>query len=132
MQYRKRKSATFEESQEERKRDVAREIISHTNMSYDSREELLEEPKIGDTTKRSKCYVANLMIGGMLTTALTDIGAEVTYLSKEFVNKNIERLRRCPIPLINEVTLRGPMGGKVVLGAQLSSCCFFDENPTLL
>ena len=110
----KRKGATFIESQEAGKENVAQDITLYTHMLYDPREELLEEPKEGGTNKRTKCYMANLMIGGILRTALIDTGAEVTCLSEEFLNKNIERFRECPMLPINGVTLKGPMGGKAV------------------
>ena len=83
-------------------------------MLYDPREELLDEPKEGGTNKRTKFYVANLMIGGILTTALIDTEAEVTCLSEEFVNKNIEQFRECPMLPNNGVTLKGPMGEESV------------------
>ena len=52
--------------------------------------------------KRTKCYVANILVGGILTTALIDTRAELTCLSEEFVNKNKERLLQvCPTLPIN-------------------------------
>ena len=59
-------------------------------MLYDLREELLEESREEHTNERTKCYVANLTIGGIPTTALIHTGAEVTSLSEELVNKNTE------------------------------------------
>ena len=110
----KRGGATFIESQQGENENVAQDITLYTHMLYDPREELLGEPKEGGTNERTKFYVANLMIGGILTTALIDTGAEVTCLSEEFANKNIERFRECPMLPINGVTLKGPMGGKAV------------------
>ena len=83
-------------------------------MLYDPREDLLEEPKEGDTNKRSKCYVANLMIRDILKIALIETGAEVRCLSDEFVNKNMEQFRECSMLPIDGVTLKGPMEGKAV------------------
>ena len=87
---------------------------STAHMLYDPREKLLEELKEGGTNEHTKCYVENLMIGGILTTALIDTEAEVTCLSEEFVNRNLERFRECPMLPINGVTLKGPMGAKAV------------------
>ena len=64
--------------------------------------------------KRTKRYVANILIGGILTTALIDTGAEVTCLSEEFVNKNKERLQVCPTLPINGISPVGPMEGKAI------------------
>ena len=114
MQHGKRESVTLIKSQEGGKRDVAREITLYTHMLYDPREGLPEETKGEGVNKRSKCYIANFMIRGILTTALIDTGAEVTCLSDEFVNRNMERFRECPMLPINGVTLKGPMGGKAV------------------
>ena len=58
--------------------------------------------------------MANILIGGILTSALVDTGTEVTCISEEFVNKNKERLQKCPILPINGVTLVGSMGGKAI------------------
>ena len=101
MQHGKRESVTLIKSLEGGKRDVAREITLYTHMLYDPREELLEETKGEGVNKHSKCYVANIMIGGILTTALIDTGAEVTCLSEEFVNRNMERFRERPMLPIN-------------------------------
>ena len=88
--------------------------MTHTNLLQRPRDELLEEPEEDVTRRHSKCYVANILIGGILTSALIDTGAEVTCISEEFVNKNKERLQKCPILPINGVTLVGPMGGKAI------------------
>ena len=93
---------------------MAQEVLIHTNVLQRPREELLEETKGIETKKRLKCYVANILIGGILTTALIDTGAEVTCLSEEFVNKNRERLQECPTLPINGVTLVGPLKGKAI------------------
>ena len=86
----------------------------HTNVLQRSRYELLEETGETSSRKHSKCYIANISIGGILTTALIDTGAEVTCISEEFVDKNKERLQTCPTLPINEVTLVGPLGGKAI------------------
>ena len=83
-------------------------------MLQQTREELMEESNDMKTSKRSKCYVANVIIGGIVTTALIDTGAEVTCLSEDFVNNNKERLRDYPTLPINGVTITGPMGGKAI------------------
>ena len=93
---------------------MAQEVVIQTNVLQRPREELLEETEGIETKKRSKCYVVNILIGGILTTALIDTGAEVTCLSEEFVNKNRERLQECPTLPINGVTLVGPLGGKAI------------------
>ena len=85
--------------------DVASEIIIHTDVLQRRREEILEEPGNTETRRRSRCYVANILMGGVLTTALIDTGAEVTCISEEFVNKNKERLQECATLPINGVTL---------------------------
>ena len=72
----------------------------------------MEESDENETRRRSRCYVANILIGGVLTTALIDTGAEVTCISEEFVNHNKERLQECPTLPVNGVTLMGPIGGK--------------------
>ena len=94
--------------------DVAQVITIQNNMLQHPREELLGESEEIGMRKRTKCYVANILIGGILTTALKDTGAEVTCRSKEFVNKNKERLQVCPTLPVNAVTLVGPMGGKAI------------------
>ena len=86
----------------------------HTNVLQRSRDELLEETGETSTRKHSKCYIANISIGGILTTALIDTGAEVTCILEEFVDKNEERLQTCPTLPINGVTLVGPLGGKAI------------------
>ena len=93
-------------------------------MLLQIREELLEEPSEIKISKRSKCYVANDIIGGIMTTALIDTGAEITCLSEEFVNNNKERLRVCPTLPVNGFTIIGPLGGKAVrLKTQISRRC---------
>ena len=62
----------------------------------------------------SDVIVANILIGGVLTTALIDTGAEVTCISEEFINQNKERLRECPTLPVNGVTLIGPIEGKAI------------------
>ena len=86
----------------------------HTNVLQRSRDELLEESGESETKKHSKCYVANIVIGGVLTSTLIDTGAEVTCISEEFINKNRERFQECPTLPINGVTLVGPIGGKAI------------------
>ena len=93
---------------------MASETIIYTNVLQRPREELLEESEGSGTKKNSKCYVANILIGGVLTSALIDTGAEVTCISEEFVNKNKERFQVCPTLPINGVTLVGPLGGKAI------------------
>ena len=94
--------------------DVARAITAQNNMLQHPREELLEESEERGIRKRTKCYIANILMGGILTTALIDTGAEVTCLSEEFVDKNKERMQACPTLPVNGVTLVGPMGGKPI------------------
>ena len=93
---------------------MAQIIATQNNVLQHPREELLEESEEVGVTKRTKCYVANILIGGVLTTALIDTGAEVTCLSEEFVNENKGRLQVCPTLPVNGVTLVGPMGGKAI------------------
>ena len=52
----------------------------HTNVLQRSREELLEESQETSVRKHSKCYLANVLIGGIT-------GAEVACISEEFVEK---------------------------------------------
>lgn len=63
--------------------DVTPEVIHFTNMLTDTRNELMEEMLEQTTEKRSKCYIANLQIDGILTKALIDTGAEVTCISDD-------------------------------------------------
>ena len=93
---------------------MALELMIHTNALQRSRDELLEESEKRSVRKHSKCYVANILIGGILTTALIDTRAEVTCISEEFVDKNKERLQTCPTLPINAVTLVAPLGGKPI------------------
>ena len=86
----------------------------HTNVLQRPRDELLEESGESGMKEHSKCYVANILIGGVLTSALIDTGAEVTCISTEFVNKNRERFQECPTLPTNGVTLVGPIGGKAI------------------
>ena len=106
--------ATPIKNQEDQQIDVASQVVIQTNVLQQSRDELLEETEEEGIRRRSKCYVANILIGGILTTALIDTGAEVTCISEEFVNKNRERLKECPALPINGVTLVGPLGGKAI------------------
>ena len=87
-----------------------------------------EIPKEG-TNKQSKCYVANLVVGGVSTTALIDIGAEVTCLSEELINKNQEQFKKYPVLSMSGVTVKGPIGGtaervnkQIYSKLQLSNC----------
>ena len=82
--------------------DVAEGIIIQNNMLQQPREELLKESGEIAMRKRTNCYAAYILIGGILTTALIDTGAAVTCLSE------------CPTLPINGVTLVGPMGGKAI------------------
>ena len=75
---------------------MTQEMVDQTNMLQRPRKKLLEEIEGIETQKRSKCYVANILIGGILAAALIDTGAEVTCLSEEFVNENREILQECP------------------------------------
>ena len=93
---------------------MAPEIVIHTNVLQRPRDELLEETEETGAKKRSICYVANILVGGILTIALIDTGAEVTCVSEEFVNKSRERLQECPTLPINRVILVGPVGGKAI------------------
>ena len=86
----------------------------HTNVLQRPRDELLEESGESGTKKHSKCYVVNILIGGVLISALIDTGAEVTCISEEFVNKYRERFQECPTLRINGVTLVGPVGRKAI------------------
>ena len=101
--------ATPIKNQEDEQIDVASQVVIQTNMLQQSRDELLEETEEEGIRRRSKCFVANILIGGILTTALIDTGAEVTCISEEFVNKNRERLQECPALPINGVTLVSPL-----------------------
>ena len=83
-------------------------------MLQQPREELLKGSRETEMRKRTKCYLANIVIGGILTTVLIDTGAEATCLSEGFVNKNKERLQVYPKLTINGVSLVGPMGGKAI------------------
>ena len=94
--------------------DAAQERIVYTNELYNPREELMNEILKEGTNKQTKCYVANLMVGGVFTTALIDTGAEVTCLSEEFINKNQEQFKKYPVLPMSGVTVKGPMGGKAV------------------
>ena len=53
-------------------------------MLQQPRKELLEESGETGMRKRTNCYMANILIGGILTTALIDTGAEVTCLLEEY------------------------------------------------
>ena len=86
----------------------------YTNVLQRPREELLEESEESGIKKNSKCHVANILIEGVLTSALIDTGAEVTCISEEFVNKNKERFQECRTLPISGVTLVGPLGGKAI------------------
>ena len=88
---------------------MALEIVVHSNMLQQSRDKLLEETGEMEAKKRSKFYVANILIGGILITTLIDTGAEVTCIPEEFVNRNKERLQEYPTLPINGVTLIGPL-----------------------
>ena len=96
--------ATSIENKEDQQIGVAPEIVIHANGLQQPRDELLEES--GDTgiRKRSKCYVANVLIGGILTTALIDTEPEVTCISGKFVNKNKERLQECPTLVVPKLS----------------------------
>ena len=83
-------------------------------MLQQPREELLKESGETGMRKRTKCYLANILIGGILTTVLIDTGAEVTCLLEGFVKKNKKRLQVCPTLPINGVSLVGPMGEKAI------------------
>ena len=106
--------ATSIENKEDQQKDVASEIVIHTNVLQPAREELLEKSEETSIRKRSTCYVANIPIGGILTAALIDTEAEVTCVSEEFVNKNKRVLQECPTLPMNGVTLVGPIGGKAI------------------
>ena len=101
-------------NQEDQQIDVASEVGIQTNMLQQPRDELLEETVESGMKKRSICYVANILTGGILTTALIDTGAEVTRISEDFVSKNRERLQECQTLPINGVTLVGPLGGEAI------------------
>ena len=73
-----------------REQVAAPEIAIHTNISQRPRAQLLEKSTEIRTCRGSKCYVANILIGGIFTKALIDTGAGMTWLSKEFVNNNKE------------------------------------------
>ena len=88
---------------------MALEIVVHSNMLQQSRDKLLEETGEMEAKKRSKFYVANILIGGILITTLIDTGAEVTCIPEEFVNRNKERLQEYSTLPINGVTLIGPL-----------------------
>ena len=93
---------------------AASEIILSTNTLQQTREDVIEESDDIKISKRSKCYVEYIIIGGIMTTALIDMGAEVTCLSEEFVNNNKERLQDYPTLPVNDLTIIGPMGGKAI------------------
>ena len=106
--------ATSIKDKKDQQTDVAPAIRIHMNLLQRPREELLEESTDTETKKRFKCYVANILIGGILTTALIDTGAETTYISEESINTNKERLQNYPTLPINGVTLVGPIGGRPI------------------
>ena len=58
--------------------------------------------------------MTNILIEGILVTALIDTGADATCISDDFVNKNRERLQDCSALPINGVTLVGPLGGEAI------------------
>ena len=83
-------------------------------MLQQTREDLIEESDDIKISKRSECYAANIITGGIVTTALIYTDAEVTCLSEEFVNNNKERLQDYPTLPVNGVAIIGPKGGKAI------------------
>ena len=83
-------------------------------MLQQTREDLMEEPNEIKTSKHSKCYVANILIRGIVTNALIGTEVDVTCLSEEFVSNNKERLQECPTLPINGVTIVGPVVEKTI------------------
>lgn len=90
------------------------DVATTINMLTDTREELMEEDKSIPMKKASKCYITNIIVAGIVTSALIDTGAEVTCISEEFFNANKERFSQYPCLPLAGVAVTGPMGGKAV------------------
>lgn len=93
---------------------VAKDIdVAPAHALTKPREDLAEGSTGVKLKPRSKCYTATLQIGGIVTKALIDTGAECTVILEEFLNSNLERFSRYPSSTVTGFAVSGAVGGPI-------------------